>query len=70
MEPFPYGGKPCSALMQVGGALSYPNLMCQILLTFQGSPYTLGGVDGDGLVVGKDGGIYGRRSGGRAVESI
>lgn len=70
MEPFPYGGKPCSTLMQAEGTLSYPNLMCQILLTFHGSLYTLGGVDGGGLIVEKDGGNCGRRSGGRTVERI
>ena len=45
LESIPFIGIPFSALMQGGGAWSYPNLMCQTLLTPHGSPYALGGVD-------------------------
>lgn len=46
MEPIPYGGIPCLALMQWGGIWSCSNLMCQTLLTSYVSPYPMGGVDG------------------------
>lgn len=46
LEPIPCDGKPCSALMCVGGAWSFLNLT---LLTFYGRPYPLCGVYGVGV---------------------
>lgn len=46
LEPIPYGGIPCSALMQGVEALFFFKLMFQAVLTPHGRPCTLEGVDG------------------------
>lgn len=56
-----------SVLIQEGGALSYPYLVCQTLLTPHGIPYSLIGVDGGGLEE-KQGGR--KRVGGRTVVGV
>lgn len=52
LEPFPYSGIPCPALMQGGGAWLCLNLIGSALLTPMGGLYLLnekgGGVDGKG----------------------
>lgn len=50
-------GWRCSALMQEGRTWSYPNLLCQNLLTSHGSPYLLGGVDVGGQSGGTESGV-------------
>lgn len=49
LEPISYGGMPYSALMHGGGAQSCSNLVCQPVLTTQGRPYPLWGVNGVGM---------------------
>lgn len=47
LETILYDGMPCSKLMQIGGAYSCHNLMCQTFLTPDGSSYPLEGVGVD-----------------------
>lgn len=56
LECIPCGGIPCSALIHRGGPLSCLNLVCQTLLTPQGRPFLLWGVDGEDTERGEVGG--------------